>query len=400
MVGRDATHIFEAYHKLSTEKLLGSSKVPLVGSLANAELPLYTGSTTFYRELRQKAEDFFEDKGVKDVRQINLYVLCNTAFILSVIVACYYLSMYSSLPYWQCMFFAALGGLFHYLSMVHVWHDLSHCAWTRYPAVWRWFGYSGAFLLGQSMETWLYRHVIGHHIYTNVSGIAPDIGIYKAYPKTPMRKYRSDRPILLPTFLQPIVYIFSVAHMQVDDYFSFQRCAQENIRMNLIPLVDDVFFWMPKVGFLIHRVILPVYFGYHSIWGALYLFLLTEGVAGLFFGLFSQVSHVSEEVAWPEGSPISEGWAEMQVQTAHDYGHNSYFWTYLAGYLNYQVVHHLFPGVAPHFYPYLVPIVKDHCRKYGIRYSIFPDFWQPLAMHWNHIKQFQVYFRKNSKKTK
>jgi cytochrome b involved in lipid metabolism len=52
--GRDSTEIFESYHKLSTVKMLGTAKVPLIGNLATTRFPLYTKPTQFYPVLRQK----------------------------------------------------------------------------------------------------------------------------------------------------------------------------------------------------------------------------------------------------------------------------------------------------------------------------------------------------------
>lgn len=44
-------------------------------------------------------------------------------------------------------------------------------------AVWRYIGVSFDFLVGGSFFAWLHQHSIGHHLYTNVRGADPDLGI-------------------------------------------------------------------------------------------------------------------------------------------------------------------------------------------------------------------------------
>jgi len=56
-----------------------------------------------------------------------------------------------------------------------------------------------------------------------------------------------------------------------------------------------------------------------------------------------------EEVSWPQpdkSGVIPGDWAQLQVETAQDYGHGGWYTTVLTGALNYQVVHHLFPQVC------------------------------------------------------
>lgn len=44
---------------------------------------------------------------------------------------------------------------------------------------------------------------------------------------------------------------------------------------------------------------------------------------------------------------------------------------FFTGGLNLQIEHHLFPGVAHNCYPAIAQIVKEECKKRGIRYVGF-----------------------------
>lgn len=67
-----------------------------------------------------------------------------------------------------------------------------------------------------------------------------------------------------------------------------------------------------------------------------------------YLNILFQANHVVEEVSWPlpdANNVVQMDWAQLQVETAQDYGHGSWIQTVLSGGLNYQVVHHLFPNV-------------------------------------------------------
>ena len=71
--------------------------------------------------------------------------------------------------------------------------------------------------------------------------------------------------------------------------------------------------------------------------------------------------------------------------TSADFAHGSKFWTHFSGGLNYQVVHHLFPGVCHVHYPALAPIIKEAAAKHGLHYQIYPTFWSALRAHFRHL---------------
>jgi len=395
--GREVTHLFESYHKLSSAALIGSKKVPRVGKLISTEFPLYSGDSKFYTSLRQKAEKYFKDNNVKNVRKVTPGVLANTVFILSGMALCYYLAGFvAGFSLLTRVLISIAAGVFHHLSMVHLWHDMSHYSYGTSSTFWHQASWIGCIWVGMSMDSWRHRHILGHHVYTNVCGIDPDLGIYMAAPTKPMKQYKKkwealgNNVILMPSWTQPILYLFIVLQMQLDDWRSTMQESMEAFKFNVnYPYI----FAIPCILYYIQRLILPWYFGVLSIPTTILLFLVTDAVAGTMFGYFSQITHISTEVEWPVGTPIPRDWAELQVLTARDYAQDSWFWTYISGYLNYQVMHHLFPGIAPYHYPPLLPILKETCKEHNIPYEVLPSFWAAVKDHWKHLQQFQS-FRK------
>jgi acyl-lipid (8-3)-desaturase len=96
-----------------------------------------------------------------------------------------------------------------------------------------------------------------------------------------------------------------------------------------------------------------------------------------------------EEVQFLEkdaSGKIKGGWAEQQLATSADFCHDSLFWTHVSGGLNYQVVHHLFPGIIHTHYPAIAPIIKKHAAKAGLKYHVFPTFLSALGNHFAHLR--------------
>jgi fatty acid desaturase len=279
---------------------------------------------------------------------MSIFTIFNTIFILGGLFVSYYFSMYSNVSIWLKMFFALLAGVFHHLSMVHLLHDASHSSYSRNASVWKYFGIFGDFFSGHSTYIWMHRHVFGHHIWTNVCGVDPDLAVYKCSPHKPIMDYKMET-FVLPSWLQPFAYCLVTLEMKIDDFISFLTGRMENVKLNDTSRYS-LLFWITKFGYYTQRIFLPIYLG-QGLKTTLFLYSITEATSGTLFGYFSQITHVSETCEWPIDRPIPRDWAEMQVLSSTDYSHESYFWTYISGYLNYQVPHHLFPSVAPHYYP-------------------------------------------------
>jgi fatty acid desaturase len=105
---------------------------------------------------------------------------------------------------------------------------------------------------------------------------------------------------------------------------------------------------------------------------------------------------------------VPGGWAATQIATTADFCHGSRFWLHVvraaakawralalmpvaslrrvqSGGLNYQVVHHLFPGVCHCHYPALAPIVLRTAAEFGIPYKVYPTFLSAVGGHFRQL---------------
>jgi len=131
-----------------------------------------------------------------------------------------------------------------------------------------------------------------------------------------------------------------------------------------------------------------------------------------------QVSHVVPQVGWPQHSEnkqekalhneenaekseddyeseehvplgvqvLDVDWAEAQLLTTIDYGHGSPLTAFLSGGLNYQVTHHLFPGISQAHYPAIAPIVKQTAEEFGLTYIVLPNFKDAFLSHIEYLR--------------
>lgn len=70
----------------------------------------------------------------------------------------------------------------------------------------------------------------------------------------------------------------------------------------------------------------------------------------------------------PQGREKS--WAVRQVESSTNWANGSTFWTYFSNHLNYQIEHHLFPGVNHGHMHLIAPIVRQTCEEFGVKYQV------------------------------
>jgi len=142
------------------------------------------------------------------------------------------------------------------------------------------------------------------------------------------------------------------------------------VRLQPLRFQDKFFFWAGKLVHFGLTLGVPLY--YHGLAGLVFFYLPTELVGGFFLASVFAVSHNSEVTAY--NLPRDMDWAEMQIRTSCNWGPKSSMWLYMVGGLNFQIEHHLFPGVAHIHYPAISKIVKRVCAKHDIPYGEFEHF--------------------------
>lgn len=142
-------------------------------------------------------------------------------------------------------------------------------------------------------------------------------------------------------------------------------------------------FWVLKAAHFGIYLALPLWLHQNPMVIA-YFFLFTA-VGGFTLGVTFLVSHNLEsvkpemEASGDKQTGIAVGaadvnnvcgdWCKWQIETSASWG--GAIGSFFTGGLNLQIEHHLFPGVAHNCYPEIAIIIKDECKKRGVRYAGF-----------------------------
>lgn len=385
--GKDATQLFEAYHpEYVTDKKLASHEI---GVQSSSEYPTFPPESKFFRTLKERVSKYFRDNKIKRTDGWPMVVRSGVfAFLSLALWALAVQVTLSSGTLWLGGFLAALVGVVHGLISLMPVHEASHGATTSSPSVWRMMGLFHDWLLGASYYNWLHQHLLGHHPFTSIEQLDPDV----VTGDPDARRIKTSQQLLSlyrwQHIYMPLLYGLLAAKFRVNDLtIVFGSKKNGQIRMNDPGPWHMFHFVAGKLFWLMSRFVVPAYF--IGIWQAAVLVSISDVVTSYYLALVFQVNHVVSEAIWPQINDKNEvemDWAELQVRTTIDYAVDSPITTFFAGGLNFQVVHHLFPGICQLHYPKIAPIVYDTCKEFGVPFVVLPTYWDALKAHIRFLK--------------
>lgn len=389
--GRDATQVFESYHKTET---ISFAKKFYVGDLVSNELPTFPEQSAFQKTLRDRVGKYFSS--TKQDPKWAPWMFVRYFFIISFMCGGYALQLrYGATNFSFAAVGAFLMGLCGALIGLMPMHDSSHFSITHNPTVWKLLGAVHDLFNGASFRVWEYQHMLGHHPYTNIDEADPDI-MTASKEVADVRRIKKTQAwfprYCMQNWYVPVLYSLLSLKTRIQDItITFLLKRNGSIRLNPISVYDFSIFWLGKALFVYTRFIFPMQFMSTS--QVLALFCIQDAVSSWWLALSFQSSHVVGEVEWPlpdKNNRITDDWAELQIRTTMDYATDSWFWTLVTGALNHQTTHHLFPGVCQYYYREITPIIAKTCKEFGVPYHYKPTFFQALGAHLNHLENLSV----------
>lgn len=416
-VDRDSSILFHSYHRrLHVAKALLSTlpQLPMPSEAADMPSPVfgrkdlephpdvkptpYTSTplshleSELYVEIREGVNEMFKKQqaaqGGKEVSSRGGMLV--KSFVL-VFLTClfYYLVVIRAL--W---FLTPILGVLFAINGLAIQHDANHGAFSTQ----RWLNIAAGFLddlIGGSGLMWRHQHVLAHHAYPN--DLDWDADTFGNYPILRLN------PGLEPKWWHRfqhlyILFLYSLIGLDYSfhDILNYMRGQYAHIRLHDLRPLDHAMFILGKVAHftIVLFVPLALYPWKQAIFG---MYLPIELCGGWFLACVFAVSHNTERAAYnlvkdpatAVGGPKvhTPCWAEMQIRTSCNWSPQSQLWLWMSGGLNFQIEHHLFPGVAHKNYPQIHPIVMAACKKRGIPYNSYPTFWAIFTAHLAMIKK-------------
>lgn len=392
--GKDATNMFDSYHPASARQVL---KKYYIGELQQeheirafrADFGETDQDRIFYDTIKERVNQMFKKSNIDPRFSWQMYMktaLILTGYVLS-IYGTFYVDFSNILVSTAC---AVCLGFCTGSIGVSIQHDANHGAYSNNPTLNKYMGWT-LDVMGASSYVWKQQHVVGHHVYTNVDGLDPDIrvsdpDVRRLTERQPWRPYQVYQHLYLG-----ILYgALSIKSILLDDFSNMSKKSVGPVPFTTMTQEEKIVFWSGKAFWLTHFVLLPLAFTPHS-WGELlFLGLTAQLVTGWMLAFMFQVNHVTEDVVFFKGDDagrISRGWAMSQVEGTSDFSHDSWLWLHISGGLNFQAIHHLFPGVCHVHYPKIAPIVKDVCKEFDVRYVVYPTFTSAVKSHLDYLKK-------------
>ncbi len=336
----------------------------------------------FIKELRKRVYAYFQENNLST--HANLNMKFKTVFMVSLYFAPLILMLTGLVTgLWPVMLMWALMGVGMSGIGMSVMHDANHGSYSKNPTVNKALGYLINFVGGYHVN-WKIQHNVLHHSFTNVDGFDEDIdtSVMRFSPNQELKKiYRFQ------AFYAPFFYgIMNLYWVTAKDFIQLVRYEKENLLagqgLTFPKALTELI--LNKVGYLVVTLVLPLLLVDLPWWQILLGFLMMQWISGLLLALVFQTAHVIEETDFfvtDEAGSVENSWAIHQMRTTANFAHNSVFFAWFIGGLNYQIEHHLFPNICHIHYKKISHIVKETAREFNLPYHEHKTFLAALKSH-------------------
>lgn len=378
--GRDCTAMFMSYHPFTTNhyKVLEKYRVSVPQSVLDQHVvDQRSEGDAFYKTLSERAHKVLREAGVDPVAspQRRLYYLTT----LAVVLATY--QSYVQGKWWALPIFTTASWLLGGMG-----HDGAHFSCSHYPWINQLCGLGISMICSPLM--WYHQHTFGHHSYTNEFDHDPDLHHF-SFLRTHERfafeeRYRWQIHRLYVYFHYGLVVFGETIWIPYKMLGSGTIHGITNLpNLNLTGQLVGVLHLVLYFYFLLYLPATTI----GGLKGVVFPTLFLFGV-GLWFGLFSQINHLNHDSIAAGRKPT--GWAQQQVETSANFATDSPLWFYLSNGLNFQIEHHLFPGVNHEHLHLLQPVVRETCKEFGVQYKDFKDFGAVLKATAAYYRELAV----------
>jgi linoleoyl-CoA desaturase len=340
---------------------------------------------SFQADVRRRVDTYFSDQGLSKHDAPAMYV--KTAVILAVFSLSYALLVFWASTLWEGIPLTMLLGLAAAGIGFNIEHDGGHRSYSRH----QWINQATAMtldLVGASSYIWRWKHAIFHHNWVNIHGYDSDTELGAIG-----RLHPSDRRLFHHRwqhwYMWPLYGVTAIKWHLYDDFRDLitgriggQRFPRPRGR-HLVGLIAG------KLVFFTLALGLPLFL--HPVGVVLATYALFAAVVGVVLSVVFQLAHCVEGAHFRNVAHtdpvVDRPWAVHQVECTVDFARKSRLAAWLLGGLNFQIEHHLFPGICHVHYPAIAPIVEAACRDHGVDYQGGMSFWQALGSHYRWLKR-------------
>lgn len=337
----------------------------------------------FFDTVKNRVDKYFIANGID--RHANREMNTKIIFLFSsyfILMGLLYSNMFSGI---SLIALYSILGFSTSLICCNFCHDVLHGSYFHSQKINRLLGYVYD-INGLSSHMWRITHNIRHHTFTNIPGHDEDIDkaiLLRLSPKDELYKFHRFQHIYA-------FFLYFLTSLNWAYYADVKSLFEESKRME-IPKKDVFIFFALKFVHLSLFLLIPMLILTAPWWQIMIGYIFMHFVGGFFSAIIFQLGHVVENVAYPEPDPegnIPNRWAIHEMQTTSNFASGNAFWTWLAGGLNHQIEHHLFPHVCHIHYPKIYKIVQETAEEFNVPYHNQPSFIEAVKSHFRVLRRF------------
>jgi linoleoyl-CoA desaturase len=268
-------------------------------------------------------------------------------------------------------------------------HDALHGAYTSNKRLNRWIGYSFD-LMGANSYIWKITHNIIHHTYTNIYEHDEDLEVAEFIRLSPNAEHKWIHRF--QHVLAFAAYSFATLFwVFIKDYKYFFQSTLGPYENKSHPASEWFTLIVTKLLYYTYMLAIPYMVLSIAWWELAIGFAVVHLTAGIILGVIFQLAHVVEQTEHPvedEDGNIENAWMKHQVETTANFAHGNDLLCWYIGGLNYQIEHHLFPGICHIHYPEISSIVRRVCEKHGLPYNYHETLTDAIGSHYSTLKEF------------
>lgn len=283
------------------------------------------------------------------------------------------------------LFAMAYGGL----GIATNTHTSSHNATSRHLWLNRgltYFGYT--FLWGTSAHFWWNKHCVVHHPAPNMIGIDDDADLMPFFAIN-QEEYESSRG--LRRFFYRIQWMLFPFVLALNTFFTEFQGWQFLLGILRDPERRKPAHWWDLSLILLHYVaFLAVPMLFFAPLEVLGFYFLRNVLMGYAMFIAFAPAHFPDEAAFLDKKEMEKDYLLRQMATTVNF-RTGFLGRLVCSGVDFQIEHHLFPGVPHVYYPQMSRVVADFCKRHGYPYRTLGWFEATWKSFWIFYRPKKVF---------
>jgi linoleoyl-CoA desaturase len=333
----------------------------------------------FLPTIKLRVERYFQEQNLSKFATPLTHVKIGVLLTAGIIV--YFSILFQVVNPLGMLFLCMILGVIKGFIAMNLPHDALHNSYSKYPFVNRMLGYIYDFM-GFSSYIWKITHNSEHHTFTNIPGHDPDIDkpfLLRLSPGAERLWFHRYQNL----YIWGLYSLVTINWIFISDYLFILR------KWRQIPSKEIAIICGFKILNFIVFLVIPLLAIKLPIWQILFGFFTLHLFGGWIAAMVFQLAHLVENVDFPEPDHIGSihnHWGVHEMNTTANFSTKSPVVGYIFGGLNYQIEHHLFPGVSHGHYPKISPIVRTTAYEFGLPYHENLTLWAAIRSHYRTIR--------------